>query len=147
MRYTLFDTMSGAITDRKPIVTQTGTFQIDVHGAPSGSKLLVRNENGDTYYRDVNDGVCVLPVVLGVLEVWVKHFGERVITWRCEPLCATDIGDGRVLVLPHDTNIPAEMATVREELQRTRDDFKRLLAAYEELDERINKMLEGWHIT
>lgn len=147
MKYTLFDTLSGVVTDRHPLLLESGEILLLFAGAPDNSTVLVKSESGHCWYRDIVDGRCYIPVIPGHLSVWVKHFDKQVTTWECEGLCITSLGEGRTLVLPDDTNLPKEMARLYVENQNIRDEQKSIKEELAKLRERLEKMLEGWNIT
>lgn len=147
MKYTLFDTMTGVITDRRPFVTE-GKICFSFENHPEKATLFAKAENGATWYRDLDEfGNCEIPAVIGRVNVWVKVFGLHVKTWECEPIVTTELSDGRILVCPHDTNLPDEMARIRVENQEIRDEQERLHEEIAQISARIEKMLEGWNIT
>lgn len=145
--YKLFDTMTGAILDRNPVIVQ-GKIGIQFLGAPAKSVAFIKSENGDTFYRDLNESFsCEIPVREGVLKVWVKTFGTSFKTWECEEMVVSRVDDSHHLVCPNDNNLPAEFVRLREENQEIREKNKELEKHIAETNARIDKMLEGWDIT
>ena len=147
MTYALFDNMTGAVVDRTPVVIEE-KIALQFNGAPKKATAFIKADNGDTFYRDLNeDGTCEIPVREGVLRVYVKTFGTSFRTWKCEELAVSRVDSDRYLLSPNDTNLPVEFVRLKQENQEIREKQKELEKQIAETNVRIDKMLEGWDIT
>lgn len=147
MTYALFDNTTGAVIDRTPTIVE-GKISFQFNRAPANATAFIKAENGDTFYRDLNeDGTCEIPAREGVLKVYVKTFGTSFRTWKCEELAVSRVDSDRYLLSPNDTNLPVEFVRLKQENQEIREKQKELEKQIAETNVRIDKMLEGWDIT
>lgn len=115
MRIRLLNNGTGVILTRQAkIVEDDITFTFE--SAHEGSTAIFESK-GNSYYRELNDGKCVLPfrALDGEISVTVFIKGNSKAIWRCECFKAECLPDGNVILMPNDGDIPGEMARIRVE--------------------------------
>ena len=138
--------MKGSIIDRAPLEI-CDEIVLEFEDAPTECAAVVTTSDGVSYYRKLEDGKCVLPILHGILKVQIKRFGTRIETWNCEGLKIVKIGENRAMIYPENQDIHAELIRVLRENQQIRDEQKRLEGEILATNERLNKAFEGWGIT
>ena len=148
MIYKLLDTNTGVILTRQQHVVK-GEAKIEVKGAPDGANIIFITENRE-FVRKLECGFCVAPVAKmnGTVSVCVKALNERgrVRTWNCEGIVVTQLGEGNVLLVPDDMDMPAKFVQLLAENQEMRENMHKLENTIKELSQKVDGMLEGWDI-
>ena len=149
MKYRLLDSGVGiAITRRAQLLNEILVFEFA--GADEGL-LILENEEGIFFYRDVLAGRCEIEIskLQGAVKVTfvVKGNGDTHRKWVCEPLFVDHIEQGGALVCPDDMNLPQVVADLRVENEAMRRDAADLRESIKALNERFDALLEGWDIT
>ena len=93
---------------------------------------------------------CVIPAdfLNGTVKVTVAVLdgSARPTKWICEAFTAERQEDGSIFVAPDDTNLPQKVADLRVENDALRKNVKELTQKIENLETRIQTMLEGYDL-
>ena len=146
IEYKLLDNQTGVILTRQP--QQTKELSFTFLGAPSDATAIFTTESGDTLFRKLSEG-CSLPVdnLKGVICVTVAVLGAQAQPphWICEEFVVTPLSDG-ALVSPNDMNLPQKVVDLQLENQELRESYSALNKHIKKLEERFEKLLEGYDL-
>ena len=145
MTYRVLSTGKGIITTRQPkVIKDNATFLFN--GAPQGA-MAVFTMRDATYYRELTDGRCNIPVkyLEGDIAVSITLADKlaKIKRYGCEGLKATKLNDG-VLLVPDDSNLAEEFAKSRVEADELRKAFDKLHGEFESLKKQFNDMMQGY---
>lgn len=149
MEYKLLKTQrKGFIMTREP-ETVTDELIISFTSAPADATAIFDNEEGNSLYRLLIDGVCAIPAsfLRGEIHVCVTvlNGSESEPKIFCESIYTKEIG-GEIVVMPNGIDIPQMVIDVCSELEAAREDIKTLIQNDKELDDRLQKLVEGYNI-
>ena len=149
MEYKLLCSNIGIITTREPELI-SGTLFVSFEGAPDGSTAIFEREDGESAYRLLSDGLCAVESdwLRGSIKVTVALLigsmeAER---WPCEGFFAKQQGGGKVLIYPDDMDVREKIVRLQEGYSSTKREMGKLTEKIEELETRIDKLLEGYDI-
>ena len=155
MEYKLLDSKKGFILTREPEIIDKNLY-ITFTGAPENATVIFESKiKGDTLYRELQDGMCCVParflcpILEDVIKVTVVVLdGKSNEKWQCEEIKAgKNISNDTIIVKPNDMNIPLQIVEVLLEQQKIKDDMKQLTDNFSELNQKLDKLLEGYDIT
>ena len=150
MEYKLLDNESGVILTRQPEIVEEELF-ISFIDAPADATAIFETNDGVSYYRALSEGTCSLPVkrVAGEVKVTVALLdgSARTRKWICEELLAKKQESGGTLVSPNDMNMPQRFVELKLENEGIRQNQERLEGRVKELEDRLEKLLEGYDLT
>lgn len=150
LQYKLLDNENGIILSRQPIVVSK-EMTVSFSDAHLATTAIFETEKHETYYRELSSGVCSLDVsgITGTLKVTAVQIDDRArpLRWFCEELKLTRLDSGEILVAPNDTNIVQTVANLRLENQDIRDKLKSLSNKYDDLEDRLERIMEGYDVT
>ena len=148
MNYRLLDNQTGVLSNRKPILVEKNL----VLSFPQAiDKMTVAIENqGVQYFRELQSRRCSIDVAALQGEIKVTLLdttpGRLQKKWVCEGLFAEHTKNG-VWVYPNDGNLPQIVAQLRVENDNMRQDFAALEKKFKGLEERFERMMEGYDVT
>ena len=149
MIYKIFDNDTGVILSRNP-VTVYDDLSVSFSGAPENATAIFDTENA-SLYRPLTDGACTVPadVLIGAIRVTVVVFDGSACSrrWPCEELFAEKLRDGGTLVFPNDMNLPQRFVELKKENDDIRQSQKRIEERLAELEDRIERLLDGYDLT
>ena len=155
MEYKLLDSKKGFILTREPEIIDKNLY-ITFTGAPENATVIFESKiKGDTLYRELQDGMCCVParflgpILEDVIKVTVVVLdGKSNEKWQCEEIkTGKNISNNTIIVKPNDMNIPLQIVEVLLEQQKIKDDMKQLTDNFSELNQKLDKLLEGYDIT
>ncbi len=155
MEYKLLDSKKGFILTREPEIIDKNLY-ITFTGAPENATVIFESKiKGDTLYRELQDGMCCVPArfLCSILEDVIKVTvvvldGKSNEKWQCEEIkTGKNISNNTIIVKPNDMNIPLQIVEVLLEQQKIKDDMKQLTDNFSELNQKLDKLLEGYDIT
>ena len=148
--YKLLDNNVGVILSRQPeLVEKELVVQFD--GAPENATAVFETESGDDYYRMLVGGECSLPIerIKGSVKVMVLILddpsGKN--RWHCEGLKADKLQSGETLISPDDMHLPDTVTALRLENQEIRKAYKDLEDRFVRLEERLERIMQGYSVT
>lgn len=148
MQFKLLDNYTGVLLSRQP--EELGKeLEISFTDAPHGA-TAVFTVGPDSYYRELENGKCSIPVgrINGIVKVRVCVFdgSAEPACWVCESLEVRHTSSGTVFALPNDTDMPLKIVELKTENQELRAENKRLWAEITELNRKIEHLYEGYDI-
>lgn len=150
IKYKLLDDGTGVILTRQPLLFPGEDLSIQFEGASVGAVAIFESGEKD-YYRDIVDGMCVAPaykfdrsVRVTVVAVDGSIAPSR---WACEGLLIDRLPDGSALVCPNDMNLPGEVVRLRLENQQLWEGQAMLNQRLDELNRRLDRIMEGYNLT
>lgn len=150
MEYKLLDNGVGVILTRQPEIVEDELF-IDFVDAPADATAIFETKGGNTYYRLISDGLCSLPVkkIIGEVKVTVALLNGETPPrrWLCEEFKVSIQRNGGALVAPNDMNLPQRFVELKLENESIRQNQERLEGRVKELEDRLEKLLEGYDLT
>jgi hypothetical protein len=155
MEYKLLDSKKGFILTREPEIIDKNLY-ITFTGAPENATVIFESKiKGDTLYRELQDGMCCVParflcpILEDVIKVTVVVLdGKSNEKWQCEEIkTGKNISNNTIIVKPNDMNIPLLIVEVLLEQQKMKDDMKQHTDNFSELNQKLDKLLEGYDIT
>lgn len=154
MEYKLLDDNTGIILTRNPEKVSKNLF-ITFTGAPADATVIFENREGDSLYRKLEDNMCAVPTrfLCPILEDAIKVTvcildGVSKDRWKCEEIkTGLLVSTNEVLVQPNDMNIPQQMIDLKLELQEMKTKQKEQQEEISELNNKLNRLLEGYDIT
>lgn len=152
LKYKLLTNGSGVLVSRQPgTVKKTIEFSFsDLGKVTTAIFETVKNSETSTYYRELSDGKCSLDIsdISGTVKVVAAHLGgARTTRYICEELQLTKLSSGEILVAPNDMNLPGTVTQIRIELDEIRKGVSDILKKYEELEDSLEKIMEGYDVT
>lgn len=149
IEYKLLDNYTGLILTRLPEVTKE--LVVTFAGAPEGSTAIFAQEDGQTFYRDIENGSCRISTGnLGgevTVTVVLLDGSTHPLKWICDKLKVVRQKDGSVLVAPNDMILSEEVVRLRLENQELRENISKLTERANEFDEWRIRLMEGYDIT
>ena len=149
MRYKLLGSGKAVIISREHEIVYDNFF-ITFSGAPSDATAIL-DVNGSSLYRKLEDGVCSIPAnkLVGEIRVTVVILDGTtpIKRWNCEELKAETLRDGGTLVSPNDMNLPQKLADLELEYEHIRQTNERITKRLQALEDRLEKILEGYDLT
>lgn len=138
----------GMLYTRKPeVVRLNGVLMFSFTKAPSGATAIFENANGQSLYRDLSKNECLIPVdfLVGEIKITVAFLNGNANVKRivCEPICA-ERKDGVVLIYPSTLDTAIQIIELHKDLQAVKDDMDSWRTAHDSLDEKVNKLLDGY---
>ena len=149
MEYKLFGNDTAVLLTRQPEMVY-GELFISFLGAPSGATAIFEAD-GSSLYRSLNEDICSVPTdkLNGEVKVTVAlldgHARPR--KWICEEILAKRQKDGSVLISPNDMNLPLRFIELKEENQLIREANERIEKRLVALEDRLERILEGYDLT
>lgn len=120
-------------------------------GGSDDATAIFVSEEGKSFYRKLSNGTCEIPSekLNGSIKVTVAVLNGNtpLRKWHCEGLKTIKLRDGGTLILPDDMNMPQKFVELRLECQNLQQSNERLEARVKELEERLEKLLEGYDLT
>ena len=149
MKYKILDNGTAVVLTRQPELVYNDLY-VYFSGAPSGATAIF--ESGDnSMYRLLHDEACFVPVdkLNSVVKVTVALLdgSARPRKWACEELLADKQQSGGTLVSPNDMNLPQRFVGLILENEGIRHTQERLEGRVKELEDRLEKLLEGYDLT
>ncbi|MBR2312217.1 MAG: hypothetical protein IKA46_02895 [Clostridia bacterium] len=149
MKYRLLDNQTGVIVGRNPVLLQD---KLSLSFPEVTGKLMVALENqGEFYYRELQNAHCELNAgkLRGVVKVTLFDNMAPVAKrrkWVCEELYIDRTENG-VWVYPNDANLPQAVIDLRLENEQIRHELTALRSSFKALEERFERLMEGYDIT
>lgn len=149
MEYKLIDSAKkGFILTRKPEIVD-GELIITFTGAPVNATAIFENGDGNSLYRQLSDKTCSIPAdfIKGGVKVTVAVLDGKANApkYICEEIFSDFVGGG-VVVCPNGVDIPQEIVGIYASLQIVDEKFEELFKARTELNEKLEKLLEGYDV-
>ena len=143
--YKLLNNKTGVLINGTPEVVKD-TLKIRFVDSPSNSVAVVVNEQGESFYRNLNDGICEIPLsaVKGILKISVTVANGSVNPpkWVCDELIGCTV-DGIVLVCPNTSVLIDQVAQLRLENDQQNKDIENLTKRLNRLETKVNYFIEG----
>ena len=147
--YRILDNATAVIITRQPVALYE-ELRVTFAGAPEGATAILES-GGDSFYRVLDEESCSVPVdkLNGVVKVTVALLdgSTRSRKWVCEELLAEKLKDGGTLVFPNDMNLPQRFIELKLENESIRQTNERIEARLGELENRLERLLEGYDLT
>lgn len=148
-KYKILDNGTAVVLTRQPELVYDDLY-VDFSGAPSGATAIFES-GSDAMYRLLSDETCSVPVdkLNGVVKVTVALLdgSARPRKWACEELLAEKQKNGGTLISPNDMNLPQRFVELKLENETIRQSQKRLEGRVKELEDKLEKLLEGYDLT
>ena len=149
MNYKILDNNTAVVLTRQPKLIYNELY-VDFLDAPLGATAIFES-GGNTMYRLLNGGTCSVPSdkLNGVVKVTVALLdgSTRPCRWTCEELLAEKQKSGGTLISPNDMNLPQRFVELKLENHTVRQSLERLEGRIKELEDRLEKLLEGYDLT
>lgn len=149
MEYKLLDNGTAVILTRQPKLFYDYLY-VDFSCAPSGATAIFENF-GNSYYRELCDGKCSIPVKMlhGEIKVTVVILDGTTPAkkWVCEELKAETQADGGILISPNDMNLPQTVVALKLENQEIRIENKALKDRLSGLEKRLDEIMGAYDFT
>lgn len=150
MRYKLLDNERGVILTRTP-ESCADVLIFEFEDVPEGATAIFEQEKVK-YFRELTEGSCKLPLRrLGDgtvnLTVAVLDGSADPTRWLCEAFRLRRLESGESLAFPDDGDLPAEVARLRVENSKMRRDIAELSKKYEDLSDKLERIMEGYDLT
>lgn len=143
--YKLLNNKIGVLINGTP-ETVKDNLKIKFIESPSNSVASVVNERGESFYRNLNSGICEFPAsaLKGILRVSVTVANGSVNPpkWACDELIGCTV-DGVVLVCPNTAALIDQVAQLRLENDQQNKDIKNLIKRLNSLETKVNYFIEG----
>ena len=148
--YKLLGNNKGVILTRNPQVTERNV-NISFKNAPSNALAVLEFDSGREVYKPLLEGECSValpPQSEGSMKVAVIINNGTVNPrkWICEQMQFCRTPKGEVIVSPNDFNLPQEFVDLKLENESLREDNKKLHKRLDELDTRLNNIMEGYDL-
>lgn len=148
-KYKILDNGTSVLITRQPKLVYDELF-IDFSDAPSGCTAIFES-GGDYLYRLLEGNVCSIPVdkLEGAVKVTVVLFDGSASPrkWTCEELFAEKQENGGILISPNDMNLPQRFVELKLENEDIRQTNKLIEKRLEELENKLERVLEGYDLT
>ncbi len=149
MEYQILDNGTAVVLTRQPELVYD-TLYIDFSGAPSDATAIFES-NGDTIYRRLCGKTCSVSVdkLDGAVKVTIAVLdgSARPYKWACEELMAEKQSNGGTLISPNDNNLPQKVVKLELQMQELNRSFISLEEKYKLLEDKLEKILEGYDLT
>lgn len=147
LQYQLFKPRKkGFILTRSPfILEKNGELYVEFINAPANGTAIFEDEQKRTLYRHLKDGACIIPATFltGTISVCVTVFDVNSYTYYCEAIYAKDF-DSKIIVCPNGVDVPMELADLHAQLQEVFEENKTLKKQLQELNTKLDKILDGY---
>lgn len=149
MRYKLLNNNIGIIISRKP-ETFLDNIIIEFVEAPESATAILTNNYGERSYLKLQEGKCAFATKYfqGPIKVTLAVFNGSVHApkWTCEGFYIEPLDNGMVLVYPDDADIQGKIGKLQEAVSTIETAIGELTLKINELEKRLDKMLEGYDI-
>lgn len=149
MEIMLLQNKKGVILTRQPEVIKDNLY-VTFSNAPENATAIIENKAGNSIYKLLEDYTCAIPSDFLDAEVKITiavldgvHNCDK---WFCESIRAMLV-NGEILVCPGDNDLPGEMAKAQIEIDKLQTGFNKITKDYAELNEKLEKLLNGYDIT
>ena len=148
IEYKLLESGEGIIITREPQIF-IGNVEICFLNAPTETSVILENE-GRSFHRALDKGRCAVPG--GKLSGSIKVTAISVRgdlppkKWRCDSIKAAHTETGGVLIFPNDTDVGKKIMELKLADAELRSFADSLNARIKELEERLNKLYEGYDL-
>lgn len=149
--YRLLNNSTGVLLARGAQLVRESLF-VRFENAPENATAIFEC-GGKECYRALSEQAqsdCVIPADFldGTVNVTVAILdgSARPQKWTCEALTAERQENGSIFVAPDDTNLSQKVANLRVENDALRENIKELSQQIENLETRIQTMLEGYDL-
>jgi hypothetical protein len=147
VKYKLLDTGKGVLAKRSCEIV-TSTVSLSFENALPGANAFFACA-GSVYYRPIVNGSCTIESskLSGNVKVGVVRTDARgsLYKWDCEGLVIIR-KEGKVFVIPDDTELHETVAQLLLENQELRDNDKKLSDRVEKLEKEFERYFEGYDI-
>lgn len=149
--YRLLTNSTGVLFARGVQLVRDALF-VRFENAPENATAIFECDGKECYrvLSEQEQSDCVIPAdfLNGTVKVTlaVLDGSARPKKWICEALTAERQEDGSVFVAPDDTNLPQKVADLQMENDALRGRVDELAKSLEDLDTRIQTMLEGYDL-
>ena len=151
MEYKLFDEKGVILTRQPTIVEAEDEMIVFFFDAPANATAIFETADGREYYRILSEGLCSISIakIFGEIKVTVAVMGGDApsVRWLCEEINIKLLEDGKVLISPNDMNLPQKVVDLQLENQEIKEMYRKLEARYEELNGKLDKIMEGYDVT
>lgn len=149
MRYKLLNNNIGIIISRKP-ETFLDNVIIEFVEAPESATAILTNQYGEKSYLKLQEGKCTFARknFQGSIKVALAVFNGSVHApkWICEGFYIEPLENGMVIVYPDDADIQGKIGKLQEAVSTIETAICELTLKINELEKRLDKMLEGYDI-
>lgn len=147
LEYRLLDSVNkGFILTRNPEVISSALIVLFT-GSPNDATAIFENERGLFLYRALKDGTCLIPVdfLVGNIKVTVAVLSGSVDApkYKCESIFTKRVSDG-VLICPNGIDIPMQIIEIFSEIQKIKKEIVTASCKHDELDKKVEKLLDGY---
>lgn len=152
MIFKLLDNEKGVILSRSPELC-VDCLVCEFENAPDGvTAIFEYAEGGVKYFKELWAGKCELPlgrVGSGTLTLTAAILDGSADPkrWLCEEICVRKLQDGTFLILPNDGDIPLEITHLKIDICNIRGDLSLLAKKYNDLADRLERIMEGYDLT
>lgn len=147
--YKLLDNGRGVILTRNPQAVKDKLF-LRFEGAPQGALAVFQFDNGRESYQELKEGECSLKISTSKGEVKVSVITLDNNTtpkrWVCEQLKYHTAPCGDIFVCPNDMNLPQAVTELKLENEELRAENIKLHQRLDELDARLQNIMEGYDL-
>jgi hypothetical protein len=150
MIYRIFNNARGVIVSREA-QTLSGDIPFRFEGAPEGATAIITNQDGTSYYRELENRECSIPskYLNGCVSVSIALMNGKIPTsrWSCEGIKVIRQQGDVVLVMPDDGDIPGTMAMLQVELDELRKKNLALESRFADLKREFDNLKKGYNLT
>lgn len=150
MIYRIFNNARGVIVSREA-QTLSGDIPFRFEGTPEGATAIITNQDGTSYYRELENRECSIPskYLNGCVSVSLALMNGKIPTsrWSCEGIKVIRQQGDVVLVMPDDGDIPGTMAMMRVELDELREKNLALESRFADLKREFDNLKKGYNLT
>lgn len=131
----------------RPPKMVVGELTISFLDAPDESIAVFENEKGVTVYKKLNKKRCKIPLsfLIGEIKVSVILINEKTSTEKfiCESFIAKEL-NGALFVYPNWSDSQMQIIEILKEVNELKGKMKDSDKKYEDLDKKVEKILEGY---
>ena len=136
----------GFVVTRTPQIID-GDLPVSFLAISPGYTAIFEDSSGRALYRTLVDNACVIPenFLAGEIKVTLAILDGESDSKKyvCEPFYV-ERKNGVVLVYPNWLDLPMQIIELYSELQGVKDDMGELSGRYSDLDEKVDKLLDGY---
>ena len=146
MQYKLLNNNKGILLTREPEVI-ADKLSLAFLGAPENATAIFEKENGGSMYKPLENGSCALPAdfLSGKIAVTVVVLNGELNPpkWSCEGIKAVK-EDDVLIVYPNDLDAQHRIVGLELAQNDLREEIKTLKEKFTELNDKFNKLVEGY---
>lgn len=150
IRYRFFGAGMTTITTRQPVIIPSAEkLCLCFDGKPEEATTAILQAGAHEMYLTLTDACAVLQAgrLSGNIKVTLAAIDSsaRPQVWKCEEISTTPC-EGGILIAPNDMNMPERFTELKKENEEIRAELGKVKAEISALQNRIERMLEGYDL-